>query len=228
MRSPLPALVLAAIVVIGGAAGCGRDEIASETGTTVAPSGSSTTSAATSGPSSTSTPTSTGSSTPTSTGTSGSATTTVAPLAAAGTGTRSGPARGTGVALLTDLRFGANAGFDRVVFEFAGANLPEWSVAYDPGPFTEDGSGSPVPVRGQAFLRVQMQGGSGVNLDTGQVTYDGPDRLAGGSGPVIEVVRTGDFEAVMGWVVGSEARVPFRVTALTSPSRLVIDLVRPG
>ncbi len=36
-----------------------------------------------------------------------------------------------------------------------------------------------------------------------------------------------EFEAVLTWVVGARARVPFRVTTLPSPSRLVVDLEHP-
>jgi len=147
------------------------------------------------------------------------------PAAAGDLEAKSGPARGTGVALLTQVRIGRHPGFDRVVFEFAGGNRPEWSVVYDPGPFSADGSGAPVPVRGEAFLLVHMQGGSGFNLDTGEQTYDGPDRLtAAGTAGLTEVVRTGDFEAVMGWVIGTDGRAPFRVTTLDAPSRLVVDV----
>jgi hypothetical protein len=40
---------------------------------------------------------------------------------------------------------------------------------------------------------------------------------------VRELVRTGDFEAVPGWVVGLEERADFRVLTLTDPPRRVVD-----
>jgi hypothetical protein len=40
---------------------------------------------------------------------------------------------------------------------------------------------------------------------------------------VREVVRTGDFEAVLSWAVGLDDRVDFRVLTLDGPPRLVVD-----
>jgi len=140
---------------------------------------------------------------------------------------KEGPAVGDGVALLTDVRAARNAGFDRLVFEFAGDDLPQWRVQYAEGPFTEDGSGNPVEVEGDFFLEVHMEGGTGFDGETGQETYTGPAAVPGrGTVRVVEVVRTGDFEAVMNWIVGTNRGVPFRVTTLTEPSRLVIDLAQ--
>ena len=40
---------------------------------------------------------------------------------------------------------------------------------------------------------------------------------------VTEVKAAGDYEAVLTWVVGLRAKVPFRVLVLDGPPRLVID-----
>ena len=57
-------------------------------------------------------------------------------------------------------------------------------------------------------------------------TYDGPRRLGiDGGSPGRELVLTGDFESLMTWAVGLDARVPFAVDALLEPARLVIDLL---
>ena len=150
-----------------------------------------------------------------------------APAGAADYLDKSGPAVGTDVALLTAVRVARNDGFDRIVFEFQGANLPKWSVGYAPGPFSADPSGEPLTVTGTDFLRVLMQGGSGVDLDTGTQTYTGPSTVPGnGAVHVTEVVREGDFEAQLSWIVGVDASQKFTVTTLTSPSRLVIDVVQ--
>ena len=88
----------------------------------------------------------------------------------------------------------------------------------------EDGSGNPVDVAGNAFVAVRMEPASGFDLNSGEgeLVYKGPKRLDG-TGVVKEVVRTGDFEAVLSWVVGLDSKVPFRVTTATSPSRLIVD-----
>lgn len=72
--------------------------------------------------------------------------------------------------------------------------------------------------------------GFDLNVPEGEVVYDGPRRLSGedaGAVTVREVVRTGDFEAVLTWAIGTNGRTPFRVTTLDAPSRLVIDFARP-
>jgi hypothetical protein len=70
-----------------------------------------------------------------------------------------------------------------------------------------------------------MEPASGFDLNTGegQVVYKGPRRLPGAS-VVKEVVRTGDFEAVLTWAIGLESKTPFKVTTTSSPSRLIVDL----
>jgi hypothetical protein len=86
------------------------------------------------------------------------------------------------------------------------------SPAFDPGPI--DGVG-------------RMEPASGFDLDAGVPVFTGPDRISGaaaGTATVREAVRTGDFEAVLTWVVGVGSRAGFRVSTLTSPSRLVIDV----
>jgi hypothetical protein len=40
---------------------------------------------------------------------------------------------------------------------------------------------------------------------------------------VLELVRTGDFEAVLSWAIGLSGKVDFRVQTATSPTRLIVD-----
>ncbi len=145
---------------------------------------------------------------------------------APGFGTAPVTAGGTGFGLLTAVRLGAHPGFDRVVFEFRDAR-PGHDVRYVDPPIVADGSGDPVAVEGTAFLQVRMEPASGFDFDAGAPVFTGPDRISGtsaGTSAVREVVRTGDFEAVLTWVVGVRARLGFRVSTLTAPSRLVIDV----
>jgi hypothetical protein len=143
----------------------------------------------------------------------------------------SAPADGTGTALLKTVRVGRNAGFERIVFEFAGTSQPGYRVQWVDGPITADGSGEPVEVAGDAFLEIIMEPASGVDLSAPQLTvvYDGPDRIpvAGQTELITDLVRTGDFEAVLSWAAGTTEKVPFRVLRLSSPTRLVIDLQTP-
>ncbi len=145
-----------------------------------------------------------------------------------GTAPVSGPASGRGLALLTGVRIGHHPGFDRVVFEFRPGSRPGYLVRYVRPPIKEDPSDRPVRIAGEAFLSIRMEPASGFDL-TGMAgeTYSGPLRIDGdsaGTEVLEEVVRTGDFEAVLNWVAGLQEHVPFRVIALPGPPRLVVDL----
>jgi hypothetical protein len=120
---------------------------------------------------------------------------------------------------------GQHEGYDRVVFQFRGDGLPGYRIEYVDPPLKEDGSGDPVDIAGNAFLVVRMEPASGFDLNTGegQIVYKGPKRLPGAS-VVKEVVRTGDFEAVLTWAIGLESKTRFKVTTTSSPSRLIVDL----
>ncbi len=159
--------------------------------------------------------------------TSASSTTAADPLPSAATTPGSTPVPVMSTAPLSDVRVAAQSGYDRVVFEFEGDGLPGYAVAYVDGPVTADPSGAPVDLGGAEALSVRMEPASGVvqTQDEARESYTGPDRLAGPPGGVVtEVVRTGDFEAVANWVVATRTRAPFRVTTLTGPARLVIDI----
>ncbi|MEZ5139969.1 MAG: hypothetical protein R2702_18450 [Acidimicrobiales bacterium] len=217
MRRSVPKALALAVVVLLPVAACGgsSEGPAAPADPTTTTSGESTTAAddAT---------TTAGADEPTTTAT---ATTS---LPDASLGQHSAPGDGTGTALLTAVRVGRNEGFERIVFEFEGDPMPGYRVQWVDGPITSDGSGDPVDVAGEAHLEIVLQPASGVDLESTElrVTYDGPDRIAtGGKVDLIEdLVRTGDFEAVLTWVAGTSGEVPFRVLALRSPTRIAIDL----
>jgi len=138
-----------------------------------------------------------------------------------------GTSTGSETALLERVAVGRHEGYDRVVFQFKN-RLPGYRVAYVQPPLKEDGSGNPVEIKGTAFVVVRIEPASGFDLNTGEgvMTYKGPRRLAGstaGTSVVQELVRTGDFEAVLTWAVGLSDKVDFRVRTATSPSRLIVD-----
>ena len=158
-------------------------------------------------------------------------TTTIAGLPGASEAQRSAPGDGTGTALLRAVRVGRNPGFERIVFEFVGSSQPGYRVQWVDPPITADGSGQVVQVDGDAHLEIVMQPASGVDLSAPQLTvvYNGPDRVpvAGQTKVITDLVRTGDFEAVLTWVAGTTKRVPFRVLTLADPTRIAIDLQTP-
>jgi hypothetical protein len=155
----------------------------------------------------------------------------VDPLEGASTKPAEGKPTGNETALLERVAIGNHEGYDRVVFQFRDG-LPGYRVEYVEPPLKEDGSGSIVQVKGNAFVVVRMEPASGFDLTTGEgvMVYKGPRRIDGagaGTSVVREVVRTGDFEAVLSWAVGLEDRVDFRVRTTASPARLIVDFRAP-
>ncbi len=120
-------------------------------------------------------------------------------------------------------------GYDRVVFQFKNG-LPGYRVEYVEPPLREDGSGNLVELEGEYFVVVRMEPASGFDLSVpeGELVYTGPRRIAGdGTTVVREIVRTGDFEAVLTWAVGLDLVRSFRVLTLENPARIVVDFAAP-
>ena len=154
------------------------------------------------------------------------------PLEGASTNPASGPVQtvtgpGSATALLESVDLGRHEGYDRVVFRFRNI-VPGYRVEYVDTPLREDGSGAVVNVDGNAFVSVRMEPASGFDLNTGEgvQVYKGRRRVSGadaGTSVVREVVRTGDFEAVLTWAVGLSDPVDFKAHTLQDPPRLVVD-----
>jgi hypothetical protein len=138
-------------------------------------------------------------------------------LAAAPAGAQSAPT-------LTDVRAGRHTGFDRIVFEFSGA-VPEHRVRYV-GQLVQDGSGKPVSVAGAADLEVVFHGAN-AHEDDGTPTIS-PRRFSTGLPAVKEIAQIGDFEAVVTYGIGVDRKRPLKVSTLSNPSRLVIDVSTIG
>jgi len=133
--------------------------------------------------------------------------------------------------LLTDVRVGAHGCFDRVTFELKPRKGESdgpvaWKAAYQPPPITEDGSGKRVQVKGNAFLVVTMSAaGADLTAEGAPDTYTGPTSMeAADATRITQVRRTGDFEAVLTWVIGLDKKRPFHVTTETGPMRVIVDI----
>ena len=137
------------------------------------------------------------------------------------------PVHGSGTvprANITDVRVGTHDGYDRIVFQFRGG-IPEFDIASATPPFTADPSGQPLTVNGSAFLSITLHGGT-KQTDSGASSYSGPRNFAVEFPTLVNLVEGGDFEAVSTWYVGLSDMSCLRVSTLTEPDRLVIDLQR--
>lgn len=144
-----------------------------------------------------------------------------------GTGQQSASNKGAWDLVLRGVRVSKHDGFDRVVVVFKGAGTPGWSAQYVRTP-TADGSGEAVDVRGDNFLDLYA---SGVTIRNGYPKtpadfFHGPRHFAPEHGGVIEDINVvGWFEGYSQLLLGIDGdKVPFRVFALTNPSRLVVDV----
>jgi hypothetical protein len=125
-------------------------------------------------------------------------------------------------ALLRDVRTARHDGFDRVVFEFEGSNIPGYHVEYVDRPVRQCGSGEPVPVAGDAWLLVRTTPAN-AHTDAGQPTVKERERnLDLPNLKELELIC--DFEAEVSWVLGLASPNRYRVLELSNPPRLVVDV----
>jgi hypothetical protein len=123
---------------------------------------------------------------------------------------------------LRDVRVGVNQGFDRVVLEFLGSNVPGYRVEYVDRPVHQCGSGDPTPVAGDAWLAITLRG-TQAHTDQGQATVQQRERRL--QMPIVkELEFTCDFEGVVELVLGVSRPNRYRITELQNPTRLIIDI----
>ncbi|MEO8540993.1 MAG: hypothetical protein ABI577_14730 [bacterium] len=136
------------------------------------------------------------------------------------------PPAGLQQALLRTIRSAAQPGFDRLVFEFDGAQLPGYSVKYDTKAIS-CGSGEDVTQfvgEGQtptALLLVDIRPAA-AHDNSGSPTA--LRDLHSDLSTLKRAFRVCDFEGVVQYAVALNAEMPFKVSTLTNPTRLVIDI----
>lgn len=129
----------------------------------------------------------------------------------------------SGVGHLTAVRLGNQGSYDRLVLEFAD-QVPGYVIGYRPLPAKADGSGNAIALPGaKALVMVQMRSASGYDSETSKATYTGANEVSTKSTQVTQAKAAGDFESVLTWAVGMRSKVPFKVSLLNNPARLVID-----
>lgn len=150
-------------------------------------------------------------------------TATVAPGAAAAPAASVPAAGAPPVATLVGVRASHHPGVDRVVFEFRGP-LPARRDAVYVSRLVADGSGRTVPVAGDAILGLTFAAAVGHDED-GLPNYAPKETFA--LPGVIQVVNAGDFESVLTFGIGLTRKAAYRVSTLTHPSRVVVDIRTP-
>lgn len=128
------------------------------------------------------------------------------------------------IALLRAVAVDGGEGADRVSFTFEGG-IPGYDVSYIDPPVRQDGSGNVVDVDGTAFLSVRFAPASGFDsLETFEPTYTGPAEVRGDTEVVTEVVRVGDFEANLTWVIGVDDKAPYRIDTDPATGTVTVEL----
>ena len=139
---------------------------------------------------------------------------------------KSNPDPISGAALLRDVRVGSHpeqGGWDRIVFEFADVR-PPGEVRYVQQA-SQCGSGFPVVLPGTAMLLVAFQSAN-AHTDAGQPTVANRE-INGPGGVILQSRQICDFEAHVDWAIGLRSQQRFKVTLLTNPTRVVIDIKWP-
>jgi hypothetical protein len=123
--------------------------------------------------------------------------------------------------IVTGARFAEHGGFDRVVIDLKG-DLPGYTAKWV-SELVQDGSGDPIDARGGAYLHLSMNPAT-AHSEAGEPTWTGGPIFQADLGNVQNVVKTGDFEAVVGVGIVLDHKAAFRVLEQKAPNRLVIDI----
>ena len=125
-------------------------------------------------------------------------------------------------ATLTSVRTAHHDGYDRVVFEFAGASsVPAYQLTrQNSSTFIEDASGRPRTLEGSAGVRSVFQGTAASNSAARDLKPELP--------VVREVAQVGNFERVTSYGIGLSNGACFKTQELSAPARLVIDFAAPA
>jgi hypothetical protein len=126
------------------------------------------------------------------------------------------------IPVMTNIRTGLNTGYDRVVLDMSG---PQPGVSYRlTDELIADGSGDIVWLTGEFFVEVVATPAAAHDL-AGNPTYTGSQKFRTRNlRNVMAVAVTGDFEAHLTIGLGLRAQTWVRVSTLTAPTRVVIDV----
>jgi hypothetical protein len=124
--------------------------------------------------------------------------------------------------VVTAIRVGHHADFDRVVIQLSG-RTPGFDVKYVTN-LHADPSDTIVNLLGPASLQFIVTPAAGFKPSNGHSTLTTPERTKWRLDQVRETAVIGDFEGVFTLGVGLARRAPFRVLTLQHPTRIVVDI----
>lgn len=126
------------------------------------------------------------------------------------------------IPVLTDIRTGQHPGFDRIVLDWSGP-APEVRTS-DVEDLRSDGSGEIFWLTGEFFVQAVATPAYAHRAD-GSRSYANPERFrTPGLRNVMAVGVVSDFEGYVTVGLGTRYRSWVRLSTLTSPTRVVIDV----
>ncbi|WP_421120674.1 hypothetical protein ACE2AJ_05015 [Aquihabitans daechungensis] len=127
---------------------------------------------------------------------------------------------------ITRIRTGSHRCFDRMVVDLRGAPAAGWRVRYHA--VSQEGSGTPVPLRGNADLEVVALAPAYAVNGSSSFHPPNPREAANVAGyrSFRQIAFAGSFEGQTTFGIGVRTRLPFRVFAVSGPNgrKLVVDV----
>ena len=124
--------------------------------------------------------------------------------------------------VMTGIRVGRHATFDRVVIDLKGKR-PGYSARYV-SVVRNDASGRVITMAGRYYLMLRLTPANAHDPQTGTSTYTGARKFWVGYPELRQVAFAGDFEGVVSIALGLAHRNGFHVFTLTGPRRVVVDI----
>jgi hypothetical protein len=125
-------------------------------------------------------------------------------------------------AKLVAIRAAAHPSYDRVVFQFAGAQVPGYRIEYVPKITLGETDDQYLTLKGRALVQATFQGTASDDYRPG--TQMVPDTLTPGLAQVQQIGLAEDWEGVVRLGIGLDHRAGFRVLELRHPARVVVDV----
>ena len=125
-------------------------------------------------------------------------------------------------AVLKEVRTAQHNGYDRVVFEFEGVEMPGYKIEYIDKPVRQCGSGNPVNLKGDGWLEIRFYPAN-AHTKEGKPTVENRE-LVPNHKIIRELKSTCDFEAEVIWVLGVSSPNKYRISELKNPTRLAVDI----